>query len=64
MFAFKLKNSPKFTIFGPFWKIKISIADCEKIKKDIQKPERTFVKHDLKMVSFDFESKKGQNPGT
>ena len=46
--AFKLKNFPKIAIFGHFKKINISIANCEKTRRDIQKSMRSFVKHHLK----------------
>ena len=57
IFPFKLKNFPKMAIFGHFKKIKISIANCEKTKKDIQKPICNFVKHYLKSVLSKFEPK-------
>ena len=50
-------------IFGHFKKIQTSIANCEKTKKDIQKPICNFVKHHLKSVLSNFEPKKVKTLG-
>ena len=54
---------PKNAILDHFLKIKISIANCEKTNKDIQKPIRSFVKHHLKSFLSNFEPKKFKTLG-
>ena len=43
--------------------MKISIANCEKTKKDIKKPMRTFAKHNLRSVLEFFGAKKVKGLG-
>ena len=46
-----------------FKKIKISIANCEKTKKDILKPMHMFVEHNLRSVLSNFGPKKVKGLG-